>query len=115
MSLRDGRQDGATFHVETCFERSPLPDRSEVTLVIDPPLDAPVDLESLEHARASPAIRELCRSLRAQARALQVAAGAIVLTLPAPLEDPAILRELMGAMLQLAQRLRGARDGGPYR
>ena len=116
MSIRDGRHGGATFHVETCFERAAAPHRSEVTLVLDPPLDAPLDAESSEQLRAAaPGVRELIQALLAQALALRVAAGAIVLTLPAPLEDPATLREPMAAMLLLAQRLRGARGTGPYR
>ncbi|MCC6558744.1 MAG: hypothetical protein IT372_37905, partial [Polyangiaceae bacterium] len=130
MSIRDGRQDGATFHVETRYERAAEPDRTEITLALDPPLDAAPELDDPEAlAAASPAVRELVRELRGpggaarltgdgppeRPRALRVTAGAVVLALPAPLEDPSITREVMGTMLLLSQRLRGARGAGPYR
>lgn len=129
MSVLDGQLDGATFHVETCFDRgtrergvpthvnrSPLPDRTEITLAVDPPLEAPLDLDSQEEmAAASPAVRELVRTLCDQTRALSVREEAIVATLPAPLEDPAAAQEIMEAVLLLARRLRGDRSAGPYR
>jgi hypothetical protein len=116
MSIRDARVEGAVFHLETCFERSAQPDRTELTLVLDPPLDAPFDADDPAALEASaPAVRELVRLVRAEARALRVDVSSVVAVLPAPLEDPASVRELMGSMLLLAQRLRGLRAAGPYR
>lgn len=116
MSIRDAQLDGATFHIETCFDSGPHPERSEVTLVLDPPLEAALDPDDPEELRAaSPAARELIQVLRASTRGLRIAAHAIVAIVPAPLEDPSSLRELLGTQLLLAQRLRGARGAGPYR
>ncbi|MGK3991360.1 hypothetical protein WME99_50390 [Sorangium sp. So ce136] len=116
MRIRDAQLDGATFHIDTCFERGLHPECSEVTLVLDPPLDAPLDPDDPEQLRAaSPGAREAVKRLRARARALQIAPHAIVVTVPAPLEDPATLRDLLGAQLHLAALLRGPRVVGPYR
>lgn len=116
MSIRDAQLDGATFHVDTCFERGPYPDRVEVTLVLDPPLDAPPDLDDPEAQRAlSPGARDALQALRARARALRIAPRALVATVPAPVEDPAALRDLLGMALLLSQRLRSPRASGPYR
>src|SRR6185503_3100414 len=111
MSVRDARLDGATFHVETCFDRSPEPDRAEITLVLDPPLEAPLDPDDPEQLQAAtPAVRELLQALRARTRALRISASALVAVVPAPVVDPGALRDLMEAELLLAQRLRGARE-----
>ena len=116
MSIRDARLDGALFQVETCFEVSPRPDRTEITLVLVPPLETPPDLDDpAARAACSPAVQSLLRAIQAEARALRVSATALVATLAAPLEDPGAARDLMGSMLQLAQRLRGQRGAGPYR
>ncbi|MGK3965566.1 hypothetical protein WMF38_15500 [Sorangium sp. So ce118] len=116
MRIRDAQLDGATFHIDTCFERGLHPECSEVTLVLDPPLDAPLDPDDPEQLRAaSPGARAALKRLRARARALRIAPHAIVVTVPAPLEDPAILRDLLGAQLHLAALLRGPRVAGPYR
>ncbi|KYF74206.1 hypothetical protein BE11_11600 [Sorangium cellulosum] len=116
MRIRDAQLDGATFHIDTCFERGPHPECSEVTLVLDPPLDAALDHDDPELLRAaSPGVREAVKRLRARARALRIAPHAIVVTVPAPLEDPATLRDLLGAQLHLAALLRGPRVAGPYR
>ncbi|WP_437758115.1 hypothetical protein [Sorangium sp. So ce1389] len=116
MRIRDAQLDGATFHIDTCFERGLHPECSEVTLVLDPPLDAPLDPDDPEQLRAaSPGAREAVKRLRARARALRIAPHAIVVTVPAPLEDPATLRDLLGAQLHLAALLRGPRVAGPYR
>ncbi|WP_437929783.1 hypothetical protein WMF37_11185 [Sorangium sp. So ce291] len=116
MRIRDAQLDGATFHIDTCFERGLHPECSEVTLVLDPPLDAPLDPDDPEQLRAaSPGAREALKRLRARARALRIAPHAIVITVPAPLEDPATLRDLLGAQLHLAALLRGPRVAGPYR
>ncbi|WP_437736042.1 hypothetical protein [Sorangium sp. So ce1335] len=116
MRIRDAQLDGATFHIDTCFERGPHPECSEVTLVLDPPLDAAFDHDDPELLRAaSPGVRAAIKRLRARARALRIAPHAIVVTVPAPLEDPATLRDLLGAQLHLAALLRGPRVAGPYR
>ncbi|WP_437625225.1 hypothetical protein [Sorangium sp. So ce1151] len=116
MRIRDAQLDGATFHIDTCFERGLHPECSEVTLVLDPPLDAPLDPDDPEQLRAaSPGAREAVKRLRARARALRIAPHAIVVTVPAPLEDPATLRDLLGAQLHVAALLRGPRVAGPYR
>ncbi|XXY20343.1 hypothetical protein WME88_11935 [Sorangium sp. So ce216] len=116
MRIRDAQLDGATFHIDTCFERGLHPECSEVTLVLDPPLDAPLDPDDPEQLRAaSPGARAAVKRLRARARALRIAPHAIVVTVPAPLEDPATLRDLLGAQLHLAALLRGPRVAGPYR
>ncbi|WP_437511939.1 hypothetical protein [Sorangium sp. So ce1099] len=116
MRIRDAQLDGATFHIDTCFERGLHPECSEVTLVLDPPLDAPLDPDDPEQLRAaSPGAREAVKRLRSRARALRIAPHAIVVTVPAPLEDPATLRDLLGAQLHLAALLRGPRVAGPYR
>ncbi|WP_437783277.1 hypothetical protein [Sorangium sp. So ce1097] len=116
MRIRDAQLDGATFHVETCFERGPHPECSEVTLVLDPPLDAALDPDDPDLMRAaSPGVREAIKLLRSRARALRIGQHAIVVTVPAPLEDPATLRDLLGAQLHLAALLRGPRVAGPYR
>ncbi|WP_437280814.1 hypothetical protein WME90_09740 [Sorangium sp. So ce375] len=116
MRIRDAQVDGATFHVDTCFERGPHPERSEITLVVDPPLDAALDPDDPEQLRAaSPGAREAVKRLQARTRALRIAPHAIVATLPAPLEDPAILRDLLGAQLHVAALLRGPRVARPYR
>ncbi|XXY47133.1 hypothetical protein WME91_44735 [Sorangium sp. So ce269] len=116
MRIRDAQLDGATFHIDTCFERGLHPECSEVTLVLDPPLDAPLDPDDPEQLRAaSPGARAAVKRLRSRARALRIAPHAIVVTVPAPLEDPATLRDLLGAQLHLAALLRGPRVAGPYR
>ncbi|WP_438000303.1 hypothetical protein WMF26_11205 [Sorangium sp. So ce185] len=116
MRIRDAQLDGATFHIDTCFERGPYPERSEVTLVLDPPLDAALDPDDPEQLRAaSPGAREAVKRLRARTDALRIAPHAIVITVPAPLEDPATLRDLLGAQLHLSALLRGRRVARPYR
>ncbi|WP_437572651.1 hypothetical protein [Sorangium sp. So ce542] len=116
MRIRDAQLDGATFHIDTCFERGPYPERSEVTLVLDPPLDAALDPDDPEQLRAaSPGAREAVQRLRARTHALRIAPHAIVITVPAPLEDPATLRDLLGAQLHLSALLRGRRVARPYR
>ncbi|WP_437337116.1 hypothetical protein [Sorangium sp. So ce394] len=116
MRIRDAQLDGATFHIDTCFERGPYPERSEVTLVLDPPLDAALDPDDPEQLRAaSPGAREAVKRLRARTHALRIAPHAIVITVPAPLEDPATLRDLLGAQLHLSALLRGRRVARPYR
>ncbi|WP_437612946.1 hypothetical protein WMF20_10695 [Sorangium sp. So ce834] len=116
MRIRDAQLDGATFHIDTCFERGPHPERSEVTLVLDPPLDAALDPDDPEQLRAaSPGAREAVKRLRARTHALRIAPHAIVITVPAPLEDPATLRDLLGAQLHLSALLRGRRVARPYR
>ncbi|KYF92717.1 hypothetical protein BE20_11095 [Sorangium cellulosum] len=116
MRIRDAQLDGATFHIDTCFERGPYPERSEVTLVLDPPLDAALDPDDPEQLRAaSPGAREAMKRLRARTHALRIAPHAIVITVPAPLEDPATLRDLLGAQLHLSALLRGRRVARPYR
>lgn len=116
MRIRDAQLDGATFHIETCFERGLHPECSEVTLVLDPPLDAALDPDDPDLLRAaSPGVREAIKHLRSRARALRIAQHAIVITVPAPLEDPATLRHLLGTQLHLAALLRGPRVAGPYR
>ncbi|KYG06314.1 hypothetical protein BE21_35510 [Sorangium cellulosum] len=116
MRIRDAQLDGATFHIDTCFERGPYPERSEVTLVLDPPLDAALDPDDPEQLRAaSPGAREALKRLRARTHALRIAPHAIVITVPAPLEDPATLRDLLGAQLHLSALLRGRRVARPYR
>ncbi|KYF53442.1 hypothetical protein BE08_00900 [Sorangium cellulosum] len=103
MRIRDAQLDGATFHIETCFERGLHPECSEVTLVLDPPLDAALDPDDPDLLRAaSPGVREAIKHLRSRARALRIAQHAIVVTVPAPLEDPATLRHLLGTQLHLA-------------
>ncbi|XXX79812.1 hypothetical protein WMF30_13665 [Sorangium sp. So ce134] len=116
MRIRDAQLDGATFHIDTCFERGPYPERSEVTLVLDPPLDAAFDPDDPDQLRAaSPGAREAVKRLRARTHALRIAPHAIVITVPAPLEDPATLRDLLGAQLHLSALLRGPRVARPYR
>ncbi|MGK4006537.1 hypothetical protein WMF31_28210 [Sorangium sp. So ce1036] len=116
MCIRDAQLDGATFHIDTCFERGPQPTCSEVTLVLDPPLEAALDPDDPEQMRpVSPGAREVIRGLRARTRALRIAQHAVAVTLPAPIEDPAALRDLLGTLLLLSALLRGARVAGPYR
>lgn len=116
MCIRGAALGGATFSVETCFGRSPEPERTVITLLLTPPLPAAIDPDDPAALSVTPpAVQQLVRAIRARARALEVAEEAVQVTLPAPLPDPASVLDLMGDLLLLAQRLRGHRDAGPYR
>jgi hypothetical protein len=127
MSILEARLDGASFDIETDFDRSSLPERTVITLAIDPPLPRNEGLDSLETlagAAASstplpagirPGAREIVVHLKALARSLQVSEQEMVIELPAPLADPASAREAMTAMIALAEMARGERRIGPYR
>jgi hypothetical protein len=127
MSIHAARLDGALFDIETDFGQSPLPERTLITLAIDPPLPSLFDPDSLASlavgaaspaprpAAIRPAAREIVAHLKALARALRVSEQAMVIELPAPLADPASAREAMAAMITLAEMARGERRISPYR
>jgi hypothetical protein len=127
MSILEARLDGSSFDIETDFGRSALPERTLITLAIDPPLpqaEGSDNLEALAGAAASstplpagirPGARQIVAHLKALARGLRVSEQAMVIELPAPLVDPAEAREAMAAMLALAEMARGERRISPYR
>jgi hypothetical protein len=127
MSILEARLDGASFDIETDFGRSSLPERTLITLAIDPPLpkqEGPGGLEALAGAAASstpllsglrPGARAILAHIKRLSRALRVSEQAMVIDLPAPLEDPARARETMAAMIALAEMARGERRISPYR
>ncbi len=61
------------------------------------------------------ATKALVDSLSAQVAALSVSEEAVLVRLPAPLEDPAALEPILAGMAQLARRLSGGAARGPYR
>lgn len=120
MSIREGRIDGASFSIETRFgsgsSSGAAPVLTVVELALEPPLPNAFDMESAAALASAPAgVREIVASIRGRASALRVNEASIELELPAPLADPASLRDVMRAALALAQRLAGDHKGGPYR
>jgi hypothetical protein len=126
MAITGGEFEGAIFEIRTEIEGR-TPEATTIELVIDPPLDAAVDLESPEAVqRLSPSIHEMLTSIAAlcrpwlgadatRRRSLEVREALIAMRLPVVIADPAALRDLMGALLSLASLLRGDRRAGPYR
>jgi hypothetical protein len=124
MSIHDARFEGGTFSIETRFDEGfgttssggPIPSRTVVVLLLDPPLAKGLDVESSAALAAAPAgARDIVEVIRTFARALRVTEDRIEADMPAPAENPPALREVMRALLALALRLGGDRRGGPYR
>jgi hypothetical protein len=124
MSIRDAQLEGGTFSIETRFDEGfgtgsgggPLPSRTLIALLLDPPLAKGLNVDSPAAMTAAPAgVREIVAVIRALSSALRVTEDRIEVDVPAPVESPPTLREVMRAMLALAQRLGGDRRGGPYR
>ncbi len=134
MEISGGEFEGAIVEIRTELEGK-APVATTIALVIDPPLDAAVDLASAEAVQQLPApARERLRSIEALCRRLIEAAAAgdppsappraptpalleaqISLRLPVVIADPASLRDLLSALLSLTAVLRGDRRVGPYR
>lgn len=128
MSIVEARLDGAAFDIETDFGRGVLPERTLITLAIDPPLPQSIDPSDIEAiaelsgpssmplpAGLRAGARDVVTHLKTLARSLRVSEQAMVIELPAPLDDPASAREAMTAMLKLVEMARGERRIGPYR
>ncbi len=132
LSLRGGKLDGAAVEIETDFARGDAPRGTVLRLEIDPPLARPWNPGSPEAlAAASPLTLRLLRELLLAGRVLAVPRGApsedaeppiprveersLAITTGVPLDDPARAREALGAMIGLAESLRGDRRVGPYR
>lgn len=125
MSVLDARYDGERFALITEFGRTALPERTVLTLALDAPLTRTPELGAEDAdsngstgltpaARASDT-RALVAELGRLGRSLAVTEHAIQLELPAPLEDLALAREAMAAMVALAESARRERRVGPYR
>lgn len=116
MSIFEARLEGAAFDIETDFGRGAQPERTLITLAIDPPLPKPFDPENAESlAAARPGTRDIVAHLKKLSRALRVNEGAMELEVDAPLADLSVAREAMAAMVALAEAARGERRVGPYR
>jgi hypothetical protein len=115
MAIRGGVFEGARLDVETIFD-SQSPERTRVTLALDPPLPGPFDPTSEEDlAKAQPGVRDVVAQIVAASRSLRVQPHELDVELAAPIEDPAALRDTLTAMLALGRKLRGASVAGPYR
>jgi hypothetical protein len=136
MEISGGEFEGAIVEIRTELEGK-APVATTIALVIDPPLEAAVDLASAEAVQQLPApARERLRSIEALCRRLieanaiaaldppsapprpptpAVLEAQISLRLPVVLAEPASLRDLLSALLSLTAVLRGDRRVGPYR
>ena len=118
--------------IETDFAGGEAPKGTVLRLALDPPLSKPFDAARPEDlAAASPLTRRLLDELGRAGRALGAPAGeadegaplplprvdehSLSLTTAAPLDDPARARDAVGAMIALAESLRGERRIGAYR
>lgn len=116
MAIRGAVFEGARLDVETMFDDGPIPSRTLVTLVLDPPLLNPFDPASEEAlTNAHPAVRAVVAEIVASSQSLRVQPHEIEVEVAAPIQDPAELRGVMTAMLALGRRLRGDSVAGPYR
>ncbi len=133
MEISGGEFEGAIVEIRTELDGK-VPVATTIALVIDPPLEAAVDLASAEAVQQLPApARERLRSIEALCRRLVEAAASdpasapprapapalleaqVSLRLPVVLAEPASLRDLLSALLSLTAVLRGDRRVGPYR
>ena len=125
MSVFEARYDGERFALITEFGRAALPERTVLTLTLDTPLTRTPELGAedadgsgtpgLTLAARARDTRALVAELGRLGRSLAVTEHAIRLELPAPLEDLALAREAMAAMVALAEAARRERRVGPYR
>lgn len=116
MAIRGAVFEGARLDVETVFDNGPIPSRTLVTLVLDPPLQSPFDPANEEAlTKAHPAVRAVVSEIVASSQSLRVQPHEIEVEVAAPIQDPAELRGVMTAMLALGRRLRGDSVAGPYR
>jgi hypothetical protein len=139
MEISGGEFEGAIVEIRTELAGK-APIATTLALVIDPPLEAALDLDlaRAEAVQQLPApARERLRAIEALSRRLLEAAAVnatsspppvpapapvpalleaqISLRLPVVLADPASLRDLLSALLSLTAALRGDRRVGPYR
>lgn len=134
MEISGGEFEGAIVEIRTEFDGK-APVATTIALVIDPPLEAAVDLADAEAVQQLPApARERLRSIEALCRRLIEASAVdgspsapprapapalleaqISLRLPVVIAEPASLRDLLSALLSLTAVLRGDRRVGPYR
>ena len=113
MALHGASVDGALFDVATRFSEEGVPNATEITLPLDPPLDRAYDLRYPD-PWAPPGAREMAQEIRKDA-ALTIEPTVLRLSLVGITPDPSDLRPRMGQMILLARRLRGERTPGPYR
>lgn len=131
MEISGGEFEGAIVEIRAELDGK-TPVATTIALVVDPPIEAAVDLGSAEAIQQLPApTREILRSIEALCRRLLDAVGPlppsakmprpelrealISLCLPVVIADPSSLRNVMAAMLSLTAALRGDRRAGPYR
>jgi hypothetical protein len=108
MAIHDATLDGDRFDVDTLVDAGGDPDRTRVTLAIDPP--APRELSDDARRALLQAIRPRDPGARLSARA-----DALAIELAGFQEDPAKLRDVYAALQRAARRLRGEPERGPYR
>lgn len=115
MSIFGGVIDGASVDLLTEIDRRGEPTGGGVVLYVDPPLPSAISAEDLELGAVVPAAREIVNGLAKRTRSIRIEEREIRVGLAEALADPAGARDVVEAMLALAQALRGDRRIGPYR
>jgi hypothetical protein len=110
MAVTGAFVDGDRLDLTTHPDAHGLPERTRLTLIIDPPADRASLL-------AEGAEADLVRSVaeRDAAPHVEIRAEAVVLEIAGRVADPAALAAPMAEMTRLARRLRGETSRGPYR
>lgn len=128
MAITGGEFEGAVFEIRTELEGK-VPVATTIDVVIEPPIEAVVDVAGPQAIQRLPAplqeivsaIDALCRALVGtatppqRALPLDLRSALVSVRLPIVVADPATLRDLMVTLLMLAAALRGDRRAGPYR
>ena len=119
LAVMNAQLEGAELDVETRFD-GPLPSRTRITLLLDPPLPA----EAKRRARDRPVV-DAARGLVVSPAegtpqggsepSVVVGGRRIVVELAGFLADPSEVQKLVAPLLFLVRSLRGEREGGPYR
>jgi hypothetical protein len=112
VAIHDATVDGDRFDVDTLVDDRGMPDRTRVTLALDPPLEREASRGLPEEARRALASAVAKRDTDAR---VSWRPDALALELAGFEEDPAKLREVFAELQRAARRLRGEPDRGPYR
>jgi hypothetical protein len=111
MAVRGATLGAQEVEIETLWSGESVKGTS-VRVVLSPPLDRPLDVESPE---VSAEVRDLAAAIGAESRAVKLGPAALSALVAGPLDDPAVVEPLLEKLDRLARAVRGLRQAGPFR
>jgi len=112
MAIRAAALGAETVEVETLWSRKGEVEGTAVRVLLSPPLERPLDLESPETSREA---CELATAVAAEARGTHFGPDSLEALTGGPLQDPAVIEPVLEKLSRLARAIRGIASAGPFR